>query len=247
MFSLSSGYSAALPTCSQRAASLVSVSLSHINTLQSRSSSLAPPLAAVSPPLSPGHLSSGSSLFVSQWRARGLCCVRVLPAIRSVNRPLGVYFPCPPPVSLSLPLAFSLFPDTFTCSRSSFFFFPLCSLNISVLFYLSFFSRTVLSLIQYFLCLFYLLSQSKDPKLMYGVKKYGCVGFCISQCLKLASFTRRARVLMQKIPPAKGGEAHFRTQIKCDLMYFILSVFSAMTPLTHLGAINRGDLCKCCH
>lgn len=72
MFSLSSGYSAALPTRSPvRALSGVCLTLSHQYRFNP-----APPLAAVSPPLSTGHLSSGSSLFVSQWRARGLCCVR---------------------------------------------------------------------------------------------------------------------------------------------------------------------------
>lgn len=75
-------------------------------THQYASTSLSLSLSVVSPPLSPGHPSGGSSVFVQQQCASGLCCVKVLPTVSSLSRPLAVYSLCPPPVSLFLSQSF---------------------------------------------------------------------------------------------------------------------------------------------
>lgn len=68
-----------------------SVSLTHINMPLS--------LSVVSPPLSPSRTSGGSLVFVWQKCASGLCCVKVLPTVSSLLKPLAIYSPFPPLMS----------------------------------------------------------------------------------------------------------------------------------------------------
>ena len=72
------------------------------------------PLSTVPHPLSPGRPSGSSLVFLQLYPASGLCCVKVLPAVSSLSRPLAIYSSCPSSLSLFLSLCFlSLSPSLF--------------------------------------------------------------------------------------------------------------------------------------